>query len=85
MKTRTLYYLTDLCLAITFAASLVTGLIKFPNLLNTLGLDHRRMQAYGLNFIHDWAGILLIALVVLHLLLHSKWIVASTKSMLGKK
>lgn len=85
MKTRTIYYLTDVALAITFAASLITGLIKFPGLLNAIGLDHRRMQAYGLNFIHDWAGILLIALVVLHLALHSKWIVASTKSFFEKK
>ena len=31
--------------------------------------------------IHDWFGILLIILVIVHLILHRDWIVCMTKSM----
>lgn len=43
-----------------------------------LGLARAEMRA-----VHDWAGLLMGALVVLHLVFHWKWIVCQTRRLLG--
>ncbi|WP_412733244.1 DUF4405 domain-containing protein [Minisyncoccus archaeiphilus] len=35
------------------------------------------------NFIHIWAGILMLVLVIIHLILHWDWIVFTTKKVFG--
>ena len=35
--------------------------------------------------LHNWVGVVLVVMVVLHLILHRKWIVSMTKRLYGAK
>lgn len=77
-------YFVDLGLLIFFISLFITGIIKFPGLLQTLniGIYHRDLPMYEINAIHDWSGITLGVLVFIHLMLHWNWIVVMTKQLL---
>jgi len=38
-----------------------------------------------LSTIHDWSGIVMVLLVLVHLILHWDWIVCETKNIFSKK
>jgi succinate dehydrogenase/fumarate reductase cytochrome b subunit len=82
MKKPTLGYLVDVCLAVAFFFSFLTGVLKFPNLLRSLGVV--RMQSAYVSFIHDWSGVILGLLIMIHIILHWRWWVAAAKSFLGR-
>ncbi|MAG77759.1 hypothetical protein CL616_00140 [archaeon] len=72
-------YFIDVLLAISALLVISTGLIKFPGLIPTLGLSYSNLPMGTLSRIHDWAGIALTILVIIHLVLHWNWIKATTK------
>ncbi|PIN80901.1 hypothetical protein COV16_00165 [Candidatus Woesearchaeota archaeon CG10_big_fil_rev_8_21_14_0_10_34_8] len=72
-------YVVDLFLTIAFLGVAVTGVIKWPGLFKFTNLN-----LYVVRLIHDWSGIIMAALVLLHLVMHWKWIVATTKSFFEK-
>jgi TRAP-type uncharacterized transport system fused permease subunit len=75
MNRAKLNYIVDVGLAISFAIVAVTGILKFPALGG-------RMRDYVP--LHDWSGIIMAVLVLIHLVLHWNWIVAMTKSFFKK-
>jgi len=78
MNRSKLNYWIDVGLAISFLAVAVTGIIKFPLIIRYLGL--RGTEAFSrMSFIHDWAGVVLTLLVLIHLILHWNWIKTMTK------
>ena len=85
MNRAKLNYFIDLGLAISFFACAITGIIKFPRLLPYLGIDHRTLPMYELSRLHDWSGLVMTFLVVIHLVLHWNWIVSMTKSFFKKE
>ncbi len=85
MNRSILNYIIDVGLAITFLISAVTGIIKFPELTKYFRAVYLTIPARTLNFLHDWSGIVMTALVLVHIILHWKWIVAMTKKIFGKK
>ncbi len=81
-------YAVDFLMVISFIITSVTGLITFFFLPS--GIRQGSTQTFlGIikgtwSFIHDWNGIVFIALVILHFVLHWDWIVSITKSIFIK-
>ena len=76
-------YVINLGLLITFCSSLITGLTKFPGLLHYFRIEIKLLPLQQINTVHDWSGIILIYLVLMHLLFNWKWLVAMTKRIFG--
>jgi hypothetical protein len=85
-KTKINYFI-DVCLAIALCSVALTGILKFPGLLSGLGISRTSLPMGTISKVHDWSGIALASLVLIHLVMHWQWIVAFTKIMLkfGKK
>ncbi len=81
MNRNTLNYLVDLCAVVSFLVVFVTGVVKMPGLKNTF-MDVLPMSE--VSWLHDWVGILLGVLVFIHLLLHWRWVVSTTRRLLDK-
>lgn len=84
-----LNYFIDVLMAVIFIITAVTGLIIF--LFLPSGIRQGNYQTFlgilkgNWIFIHDWSGIILIVLVVLHFILHWNWMIHITKSIFKKK
>ena len=85
MERAKLNYYIDVGLAISFVLVACTGIIKFPKLLPGLGISYQSLPMRTLSIIHDWSGVIMTLLVLVHLILHWKWIVAMTKSIFRRK
>ncbi|MCK4532071.1 MAG: DUF4405 domain-containing protein [Candidatus Aenigmarchaeota archaeon] len=89
MKTLKINYVIDLLMVVFFAIIAITGVIKYFFLEPFAG---RYQQYYFLGISkytwsvwHDYAGLILLALIAVHVVLHLKWIWNMTKSFLRKK
>ena len=84
-----LNYIVDFFAFVSFLITAVTGLVIFVFLPS--GVRQGRLQEFaGISkgtwgFLHDWAGILLIILVMVHLVLHREWIAGMTKNFFKAK
>ncbi len=58
----------------SFLSSFITGLVKTPGLLKTLGVSTISLPMYRINQIHDLSGVVLGLLIITHLALHRGWI-----------
>jgi hypothetical protein len=80
MNRTKLNYWIDIGLALSFFTTFITGLIKWPGLIKLMGTSaYRTLHFRNISIIHDWSGLMMGLLVVIHLILHWKWIVAVTK------
>lgn len=89
MNKSKLNYFVDLLMAIAFIITSISGLVLFFFLPEGRG---RAGDTYFLGLvrhdwrlIHDWSGIAMVVLVLLHLVLHWQWIVCMTKNFLGRE
>ena len=80
-----LNYWIDVGLIISFLIAAVTGVLKFPGLLPSLGISYSSLPMRQITRAHDWWGIVMTVLVLVHLFLHWKWLVVMTKSLFKKK
>jgi hypothetical protein len=78
-------YIVDIGLAASFFLCFVTGFVKFPGFTRTIGSSRHVLPMRNLTLIHDWSGILLGLLVLAHLFLNYRWIIAMTRQIFGKK
>jgi hypothetical protein len=82
-------YIIDALMVVSFAVTAVTGLIIFFFIPG--GVPQGRYQEFiGIlkgtwTAVHNWAGIVMVLLVVLHFLLHWKWVVSTTKNLFFSK
>lgn len=81
MKKGTVIYMVDIGLVVTFLISFITGIIKFPGLLQRLNISPELFPTYEITVIHDWSSVVMGVLVLIHLGLHWKWIVTMTEKM----
>lgn len=81
----TLNYFIDCGLIITFSLSFITGIVKFPEWTRYFSDVFLIIPAFSISQIHDISGLVMGLLVLSHLLLHGRWIVAMTKSTFGRK
>jgi len=78
-----LNYWIDVGLSFSFFICFFTGLIKWPGLIKLIGTSaYKILHVKNISLIHDWSGLIMGLLVLVHLGLHWKWIVGVTKSML---
>ena len=86
MNRTKLNYWIDIILAISFFICFITGLVKWPGLVKIIGTSaYRVIHEKNISLLHDWSGLIMGLLVIIHLALHWKWIVFVTKSMFKKK
>jgi hypothetical protein len=83
METKMLKWSVDLALAIMFAVCFVTGLLKFPLLLQATGIYRLVLPSALISDLHDWSGLFLGFFVLVHLSLNRIWIIAMTKKVLA--
>ena len=85
MKKRTVVnYFVDIGMLIAFVLVVITGIFKWPSLLPALGIPYSAVPLAAFTYIHDWAGLILSILAIIHVVLHWKWIVAMTKKMFSR-
>jgi len=86
MNKAKLNYWIDVGLAISFFICFITGLIKWPGLIRIIGTSaYRTLHFRNISLLHDWSGLIMGLLVIIHLALHWKWIVYMTKNLFSKK
>lgn len=74
-----LNYIVNIGLLISFLVVLVTAILKWPGLIRKSTLP-----ITNISFLHDWSGVVMTALVLIHLILNWNWIVAVTKKYFKK-
>ncbi len=84
MKRNTVNYIVDLLAGLSFLSLLLTGIIKFPGLLSSLGLARGQLPIYQISVIHDWSGVVFAVLILIHFLLHWRWVVFTTTGFFRK-
>ena len=76
-----LNYWIDVGLALSFFICFFTGLIKWPGLIKLIGTSaYKILHFRNISLFHDWSGLVMSLLVLIHLVLHWKWMVAVTKT-----
>ena len=86
MNKAKLNYWIDIGLAISFFICFITGLIKWPGLIKLIGVSiYKVLHVRNISMLHDWSGLIMGLLVLIHLALHWKWIVCMTKDMVFRK
>lgn len=79
MKRRNLLYAVNMGMLISFLLCAVTGIVKWPGLIPMLGLDYRSLPFAAITLLHDWSGLLLCLLAVLHVGMHWNWMTLMTR------
>jgi hypothetical protein len=59
-------------LLVTFLLNLITGLIKFPELQRFFIFVYNYISAAQLSWIHDYSGLALVFLIIIHLIINRK-------------
>ena len=72
-------YIIDMAILATGLISGVTGIIKWPGLVYSVGLSYQNLPMDAFSTIHDWAGITTFILALIHVALHRRWLVAMTR------
>ncbi len=80
-----LNYVIDVGLGVSFFLVFITGLVKFPGLVQFFGISRGSLPSLQSSTLHDWSGVVMGLLVLIHLILHWKWIVCMTKSIFSKE
>ena len=80
-------YVVDVGLLLSFLGVTITGIIKFRTLMGLFGVKFAFSDAtWGLlRTIHDWSGLVMAILVLVHLILNWGWIVETTKEYFRRK
>jgi hypothetical protein len=76
-----LNYIIDIIMLIVGSIVAITGILKLPVLQSV----YRTLPTKMLTQLHDISGVVIVILVIIHLILHWKWIVFMTKSVFKKK
>jgi hypothetical protein len=85
MKKNILQYIIYIFLLIFSIIVVFTGFLKFPGLLNIFNINNFAIPLGLFTVLHDWVGVALTALSILHILINWKWIQGMTKKIFGKK
>lgn len=74
MQKRIVRNITSVLLLIAMVICFITGIIKWPFLLQNLGISYRQLPMTLITDIHDWFGVLLGILAVFHVIQYRKLI-----------
>jgi len=82
MNRAKLNYIVDIGLLISFLVVFISGVLKFGPAIQAL---RTHIPYSTITPLHDFSGIIMGILVLIHLALHWNWIVSMTKSFIKKK
>lgn len=83
-KSRRIFrYLVGMGILISFLACFLTGIIKVPDIYKFLGMTYKSPFMVSMTQLHDWSGIVLGVLAILHIVVHRRWFIAMTKKYLN--
>lgn len=74
-------YIIDVAMLIAFFACGITGILKLPE----LSIPVSDGAFLAITAIHDWSGVVSLALILAHVILHLKWFASATKTIFAKK
>ena len=80
---RDIKYWIDVGLFISGFLCILTGIIKFPGVVQFLEI-RSLLPVYQITLIHDWSGVILAILILFHVALNWRWMVTVTRSLLQK-
>jgi hypothetical protein len=78
-------YWIDFGLLASFLLAGITGIAKWPKLLPFFGISYSQVPIAFISNLHDWSGLVMVVLVIVHLILHWRWLVAMTKRIWVRK
>lgn len=79
MKKKIINYATSLVLIVIFFIVGILGILIFPGFLKFFGVNINSLPKVRIYKVHNWFGIFLIILLILHTKLNWKWIVGMSK------
>lgn len=80
MNRAKLNYWIDIMILLAFIIVAVTGITKWPGLFS-----HKTLPIRFISELHDWSGLAMSVLALIHVILHWKFIVCMTKSYFSRK
>ena len=86
MEKNIIKYILDILLGISFLIVALTGIFKFSGFREFLGisLSYRDPPMPLISAFHDWSGVVMAIIVLIHLILNWDWIVCTTKDFFCK-
>jgi hypothetical protein len=87
MERNIIKYILDVGLGISFLIVALTGIFKFSGFREFFGiaLSYRDPAMQIISKWHDWSGVAMAAIVLIHLILNFDWIVGMTKGFFEKE
>ena len=87
MEKNIIKYILDVGLGISFLIVALTGIFKFSGFREFFGiaLSYRDPPMPLISWFHDWSGVAMAAIVLIHLILNWDWIVSMTKGFFIKE
>lgn len=82
MEKRTAKYLIDVGMLVSGGLCAITGIIKFPLLLQFFDIRSIILPVYQITIVHDWSGILFVILIIAHLAFNWRWMATVTRTLL---
>ncbi len=77
-------YCVNVGLFISAAISVITGIVKFPELIRYVSQTGLILPYNTISVAHDWGGIILALLLLVHIALNWRWMVTTTRTLLRK-
>lgn len=85
MNKTTLNYIIDVLLGISFLLVFTTGILKWKGWTEIFeGIIGTKLNILAIIFVHDWSGLAMGILVLIHLILHWNWIKCMTLNFLRR-
>jgi len=78
-------YWIDVGLLVSFLGVAITGIIKLKSIAASLGITYGTPIFTSLSRLHDWSGVIMAILVIVHLILHHEWISTVSKQIFSKQ
>lgn len=79
MKRTDILYIINVLLLVFSLIVMITGIIKFPGLLQFININPFSLPQAFYTALHDWLGLAIVGLTLLHVILHWNWLSAMTK------
>ena len=86
MNKSILNYWVDVGLIMSFFVCFISGLIKWPGLIKIIGVSaYKVLHANNISMLHDWSGLIMGLLILIHLSLHWNWVAVMAKRIFSLK
>lgn len=82
MKRKDINYGIDIAMLLSFIVCSISGFIKWPGLIFSLGLNYQIVNIGLITILHDWSGLMLCSLAMFHVMMHWKWMATMTRTKL---